>query len=286
MTSNATATVLRWRQDSWPRERALRELWGQLRQRNWVNPSAPRVVVRVGQGWCTPVVTETAASLGNILRTWLPEVEVRVLDAPLRATEAGQAIRVAGIRTPELIVPMDWFDSFFLVTVTGIGPDPLGRVHGVLGAQAEPLRQLGNDIAPEALLCEAHRLAASDLVIACGTLDRNDESSEAWWIVSSSDVAADVVISRACGVAPGQLPVLRAFATHEVLPTVAEIGSDPPDLTGIPAPALSARVRATWAGMTVAGRALVRDVQTIGQNLRKVPNFVRRKMAARRGRAA
>ena len=280
------ATVLRWRQEGRPRAQVLRALWQQVGERRWAGAATARVVVRVGQGWRTPLVVETAGSLATALAEQLPGVEVSVVDVPLADVRIDRTVQVAGIAAPRLTVPMDWFDSFFSVTVAGIGPDPSDRLHGVLAAQAEPLRTLGNAVAPEALTYEAHRLAASDLVVACGCADPGNVASEAWWVVSPSDVGAEIAIARACGLTPERLPALRVLAAHELLPALEEAGEPLPRLTGVVAPAFPAHVRTALTRMTASGRAIRDDLWTIRANLGKVPNFVRRKLAARRGKAA
>jgi len=281
---SGAATALRWRQETRSRAEALRSLCQEVGARGWLDPGTLPVIIRVGQRWRTPLVVETARSLAASLADRFPGSDVQVADIPMASASSTEpVIRVAGSGSLELSVPASWFDAFLLVTVTGVGPDPLARMHGVLAAQAEPLRRPDNGAAPDALVYEAHRLGASDLVIACGCVDRFDDASEAWWVASPCDVAAEVVVARACGLAPERLPVACAFASHETLPTVEAVGTALPALGGVVAAASTARARAALARVSAGRRSIVRDLRTVRQNLGKIPNFVRRKLAARRG---
>lgn len=268
--------VLAARQGSNPRPAILAQLWGRAEGQGWLATAEPRAVVRVAHGHRSPVVIETARSLvehlGRMgLRTELAEERAGV----------AEAVGVAGIALPELAVPAAWLDAFLLITVTGAGPHPDHRLGAVLDAQAEPLRRAGTKAAPGVLALEAHRLGASDLAIVCG-----EAGSEAWWLVSPSDVAAEMTVARAAGIDPRNLPLFRTLAVHESLPEGVAIDGDLPRLEGLVGSALAARVRrATWTARGVRA-AVVRDAGMIRRNLGKVPNFIRRKLAARRPKAA
>jgi len=271
-------TVLRRRQGDAPRSRVLAEIWDRVVREGWVDDeTGRRIVVRVAQTWRTPVVLETARSLATALAQRLPRAEVRVDED----SEVRDVIHVAGIATTDVRIPIDWFEPSFLVTVTGIGPDPLVRLHGVLAAQTEPLRHLGNEGMLSGLVYESHRLGGSDLSIACGTTVRADENGEAWWIVSTNDVAADLALARACGLESHGLPCLQAVAAHELLPGYRVIGDEIPLLAGFGAAALPVRMRVRFAKVAASGRALARDLRAIPGNLGKIPNFARRRFAAR-----
>src|SRR5262249_10181287 len=138
-----------------------------------------------------------------------------------------------------------------------------------------------------ALVYESHRLGGSDLAVACGTTVRTDENAEAWWIARRSDVAADLALAHARGFEPRRLPCIQAIAAHELPPGCREIGEAIPRLAGFgTAAALPVRVRVGIAKVAASGRALGHDLRAIRSNLGKIPNFVRRRLAARQGKMA
>lgn len=280
-----SVTVMRRRQGSAPRSRVLAEIWDSVAREGWLDDdTGRRIMIRVAHTWRTPLVLETARSLAAAVAQQLPHAEVRVA---AEDSDARDVIRVAGIAANDVAIPMDWFEPFFLVTVAGVGPDPLVRVHGVLAAQTEPLRHLGYEGTLPALIYESHRLGGSDLAVACGTTVRADENAEAWWIVSRNDVAADLALAHACGLEPSRLPCIQAIAAHELLPGYREIGEGLPRLAGFGAAALPVRLRVGIAKVAASGRALGQDLRAIRNNLgKKIANFVRRRLAARQGKIA
>lgn len=269
-------TVLAARQAGADPEAALAQLWERVAARGWLATAEPRVVVRVADARRSPLVVQTARSLVDRLAR--AGLRAELLDGRPAALET---VGVAGVALPEVQVPAAWLDAFLLVTVTGVGPDPDHRLGAVLAAQSEPLRWAGTQGPPTALALEGHRLGASDLVVLCGEV-----AGEGWWMVSPSDVAAEIALARVCGIDGSTLPLMRALAAHEALPNVGPIDGVLPRLQGLAASALSARVRQPlWAARGV-GAAAVRDAAMIRRNLGKVPGFVRRKLAARRPKTA
>src|SRR5262249_4640707 len=180
--------------------------------------------------------------------------------------------RGAGVRVPEL-----GFEPFFLVTVAAVHPDRRWRIGGVLQAQAEVLTSLNPGAPAGLLLAEAHRLGASDLAIACGVQGTRGD----WWIVGPSDVLVEGAVARAAGLDPRELPGVRAIARHEVLASW-EAEQDAPDLRGVASGALAAAMLAAGERSAAAGRRTVEDVGLAARNLRKVPQALRRRLAARR----
>lgn len=270
------ATVLAARQTGGARDAALTQLWRRVDARGWLATSELRVAVRIAEAHRSPLVAETARSLAEHLtraglKTELAEARPATMET----------VGVTGIALPELAIPADWLDAFLLITVTGAGSDRDHRLGAILDAQAEPLRWAGTQAAPAVLALEAHRLAASDLVVVCGEV-----GAEAWWLISPSDVAAEIAVARCCGLEPRALPLLQALATHESLPDAGPIDGELPRLRGLVGSALVAQLRrATWAARDTRA-AMVRDARMIRRNLGKVPNFIRRKLAARRPKTA
>jgi hypothetical protein len=274
--SGRDVMVLAARQADASRAEALARLWGRVAGQGWLATNEPRVVVRVADAHRSPLVLETARSLVERFRN--AGLPAELLDGRPPALEK---VGVTGIALTELRVPAVWLDAFLLATVTGCGPDRDQRLGAILSAQSEPLRWAGTEGSPTVLALEAHRLGASDLVVVCGEV-----ADEAWWIVSPSDVAAEIALARVCGVDGRTLPLIRALAAHELLPSVSAIESALPRLHGLMGSGFAARARRLlWAARGTRAAA-VRDAVMIRRNLGKLPGFVRRKLAARRPKTA
>jgi hypothetical protein len=278
--------VLAWRQRV-GEPAGIEALWRRLLALGWA-PDAARVVVTVGQTWRSPAVLDVARTIARGLRDTGCQVtaadpaaapgewEGFVLAAPARE----DAVLVTGIAVPgPLAVPRLWFTAHAAVLVCGAGPSPVDRLAAALAAEAETLRAAGNAYAPEALAYEAHRLAAPDLVVVAGR-----DGGELWCIASPSDAAAESAVGRAAGLDAGRLPALRALARHEVLGPPGELEGQLPRLAALAAPAgRAALVRLAWQVRSGVRRA-VHDAGMFRRNLRKIPGFVRRRLA--RGGAA
>src|SRR5437867_2555397 len=185
-------TVLGWYDSPGPPQTVLAELWRCVAQRGWLRPAVPRIVVQIGQRWRSALVLETAVSLARFLVQQWHHSTVEIFDPAAGGSEweafavwdvmADPPVCLADTTAPEgLLVPALWFESSFLVTVAAVGPTRAGRFSGILDAQADPLRHLGNAHPPEVLSYEAHHLARSDLAIACGYVHRQEPISERWW---------------------------------------------------------------------------------------------------------
>lgn len=269
-------TVLAARQGAASRPAALAQLWRRAEARGWFGSREPRAVVRVADRGRSALSLETARSLAEELTRRGMATEL-LEDRPV----ALETIGVTGVELPELTVPAAWLDAFLLVTVAVAGSDGDHRLGAILDAQAEPLRWAGTAAAPSVLALEAHRLGASDIAVVCG-----EDAGEAWWLVSPSDVAVEMTVARACGLEPRALPLLRRLAAHEVLPEEPAVEGDLPRLTGLVGSALAAHARrAGWTARATRA-VVVRDAGMIRRNLGKVPNFIRRKLAARRPKTA
>jgi hypothetical protein len=221
-------------------------------------------------------VAETARSLAAFLQTHAG-VTAEILDDEFPPAES---LRIAGITAPgELAVPAFWFQPHVLVTVAAARPSPRSRIAAVLDAQAAILQRLGNPHAPGDLVYEAHRLAASDLAVACGHVDAADPTSRAWWMAASSDVAVDWAVATAAGVAPEALPWLRVVARHEVLPAPPTVRGTLPSLRGLAAAGWRSRAAAMAARLRASRATAERDARMLRRNLHKIPSFVRRRFA-------
>jgi hypothetical protein len=269
-----------------PRPIGLDALWEEVRRRSWIVPSAPRIVIQVDQQRRSPLVVETARSLAAFVGGLAPSARVEIADAaaeerPSRAADVESAVTVAGMVAHSLRLPAWWFESCVVITVAGVEPDAVTRLSSALDAQAEPLRAL-NPLTPLATLAyEAHRLFASDLVVACATCRRDDPSSDACWFVSPNDVAVEMALARSSGGDPAEMPSLKMIAQHEILPHVA-LEQAIPMLSGYVAPAWQAKVHAARNRIATTRHAIVQDVVAVRRNLRRIPPAIRRRLAARK----
>jgi hypothetical protein len=279
--------VVAWRHRK-PGRPAIGALLERVEDLGWLRNPDARVVVQVGPARPSPIAVETAGALIDWLREQNPPATVEVLDCggflenrdgvrrhDLRMERTLQVAGVAAARG--LVVPALWFESFFLITVAGCGPSPATRVTGVLEAQAGPLLQVGNSDPLSILAYEAHRLAPSDLAVVCGHAGHGGPGSEAWWIVSPSDVAAEQALARACGIPPASLPLLRGLSQHELLTPEPEPPAELPRLRSLPAPAWQASACASWAVARAVGRSMALDVRGLRRNVRRIPGFVQRR---------
>ncbi len=250
----------------------LSALWPEADRRGWLHAEGRPVVIQVARSHRTPAVTETARTLAGLLAERSAGCRI---DPPL-----DRAFRVVGVALPRgVAVPASWFEPIFLVTVCGVGPDAVGRLAGPLAAQAEPLAALDPRAPFADLVYEAHRLGASDLVVACG---------EGWCALGPSDVALEQALAAAAGVAWEELPYLLAIARHEIVPAPAAVTGELPDLRECLGAAWRARIAAAAAAVRGTTRNLADDVAALRRNLGRVPHAIRRRLPARarRRRAA
>jgi hypothetical protein len=267
----------------------LDELWARVESRGWFAGAKPRVVVQVVGGACDRrLLADTVRGLSAFLRTHIGVGEPEILDlegggdwSPFHTLSVSPAdsLTVTGIAEPLVTVPSLWFEALFLITVVSIDTDPAARLRGVLAAQAEPLRAMGWRSSRASRVYEAHRLASSDLAVACGAA-----RGHAWWLASASDVAVDRAVAHAAGIDPATLPDLRAIARREVPPTLALV-EELPGLRGVAAPAWRARLAGASDGLVSAGRFVAHDINAVRRNIGRVPHAVRRRLPALRRRA-
>jgi hypothetical protein len=253
-------------------------------------------VLQIGARDRSPLVVATAGSLVRFLQERDPQARIELLDPEGRYADwtaqgvlpigDGESIQVSGIAAAELAIPRLWFEAFTLITIAHCVPCPRSRLAGILEAQAEPLRRLRNRHDAAVLAYEAHRLAPSDLAVACGTTRRSDRHSDRWWAVGPSDVGVESVVAAAAGVSPARLPVLRAVARHERVAALEPLGESLPALDGYLAPAWHVSANAARERIAAAARGALRDAIVVRRNLGKIPGFVRRKLASRARGAA
>jgi hypothetical protein len=278
--------LLTLEQDGHGRAARLRDLAGRIDGLGWLDGAVERAVIHVGSSGRSALAVETARAVATALRDHAPTLRIEMLDLtesgsdrhgfPGVSLDRDDTVTVRGPRGASVHVPRLWFEPFFLATVAAVHPDRRWRIGGVLQAQAEVLAYLNPGAPAGLLLAEAHRLGASDLAVACGGhATRGD-----WWIASPSDVLVEGAVARAAGLDPRELPGVRAIARHELL-TSWEAEHGAPDLRGVASGALAATILAAGERSAAAGRRTIEDVGLMARNLRKVPQALRRRLAAR-----
>jgi hypothetical protein len=277
-------TVLCHPQDARPVDVALTALWRQVEARGWFPAGGTRVVIQAGSRGRSAIVLATARSLAERLAVTNP---ITIVDLGAGAEDwpgferrdplAEESLRVSSPFVPGgVAVPVLWLEPHVLVTVAGVVPAPMDRLAAGLAAQAEVLRRLNPAAEPSVLGFEAHRLAASDLVV-CGHAQRAGEG--AWWVVGASDVGVELALAEAAALAPARLPALRELARHELLPAGLTLVGRLPALAGEVGPAWRSRLHRAGARLRSTRRAIAHDVRMLRRNLTRIPGFVRRRLA-------
>jgi len=271
-----------------PRAEVLRDLLTQAASRGWLDVPAGRAILHVGTSGRSALAAETAQAVVATLRDRVPSLRLEVLDpaeafgewngVPRLVVDREETGQVQGPRGIMIRVPRFWFDSFFLVTVATVHPDRRWRIAGVLQAQAELLAYLNPGMASSVLLAEAHRLGASDLAIACGSHPADGD----WWVASPNDVLVDGAVARAAGIDPRELPGIRTIARHELVESWE--ATAPAELSEIAHGAAAARMLEAREQGATAVRRTLEDARLVTRNLRKVPQALRRRLAARWGK--
>jgi hypothetical protein len=286
--------VLAWRDG--PGRADLAPLWDRVLQLGWLPLDTTRIVLQIGECGRSQTVLETARALVAAISEHLPAASLEIVDPAACEDDWDARLRhhirndgtvcLTGIGASVLTVPRLWFGSYFLITLAGVCPKHSVRLANVLHAQADPLRALQNRYDPSTLACEAHRLAPSDLVVACGKALWGEEDSERWWVASPSDVGVELAVAQAARIEPKRLPLLHALARHELLIPVVALDGVLPHLRGHATSRWSTRLAATHAAVFAALNSVRRDAGAARYNFRRLPHAVRRRLAARRGRAS
>jgi hypothetical protein len=276
-------------QEGAPRGATVRNVLAQAASLGWLDGATGRAVLHVGAIGRMTLAVETAQALAALLRERAPSLRLEILDPaedggewngfPRLAVDRHETVQVQGPRGITVRVPLLWFESFFLVTVASVHPDRRWRIAGVLQAQAEILAYLNPGMASGVLLAEAHRLGASDLAIACGSHPTDGD----WWVASPNDVLVEGSVARAAGIDPRHLPSIRTIARHELLESW-EATMAGPELSDLARGAAAASVLAAREHGATAVRRTLEDARLISRNLRKVPQALRRRLAARTGK--
>jgi hypothetical protein len=266
----------------------LPELWESVVQRGWMSFAGERTVIQFRPNPSSRVLIDTVVSLARFLAESGARVELFAAGdsgdlnglhvRTLNVTETVSVENIAG--TGSVTIPRFWFESFKLITVAEASPAAASRITGILDVQADTLMRLGNHGGRDALICEAQRLAPSDLAVACGS-NGDGSSPTCWWLVGPSAIAVDRSVARAAGLDPAALPNLRALARHVVLPPASADDESLPRLTGCAGSAWRARTLGVQSLVTARWHLCREDFVTSYRNLHKIPKLVRR-LAKRR----
>ena len=274
----SSPTVVTMSKGGAPRAAAVRELIHRAADCGWLARIDGRVVVQVGAAGRSAAIVETAQAVAGALRESGADWVVEVRDAePAAAAEA--CVDLQGQGGARVRVPRAWFEPFFLITVAAPHPDRRWRIAASLRAQADTLMACNPGVPAAMLLAEAHRLGGADLAIVCG----KHRTAGEWWGASSSAVQLEGAVARAAGLRPAALPAIAVIARHELLEPWDETVALP-DLLDVPRGAAGAALGAARERATGASRRAIEDGARIVRNLRKVPQALRRRLAARAAR--
>ncbi|MCJ7532471.1 MAG: hypothetical protein MUO64_15755 [Anaerolineales bacterium] len=212
----------------------LNELWEQILKQNWLGSLDIPVVVRAAGKWFSPLVEQTASSLVQYLnekafyqkvKYYRPGSGFRTMSLDLpnpRSLDENKEItfRVSSCCLNDGVhVAEDWLSPFFLITITGMGPDHYLGVSSILDAQAEMVT-----VPPDykramrlETIYETHHLFRSDVCVVCGSISRKDAKRGAFWAMSNNDILLEVALAKSAGLSPQRLPQINALSRHEVI---------------------------------------------------------------------
>jgi len=247
-----------------------------------VEPRAGRVVIQACRVAASPVTAETAGRLAGRLGERYPGLEIEVaVDAPgalvpgaPRGPEAAPPVRLASPVDPDgVVVPSFWLERLQLLTVAPACLDSLCRITAILGAQASVLERLNPSMPRLALVFEAHRLAASDIGIVCGTAG---DPATPWWLVGRDDVALEAAVAEAAGLVPWTLPQLRALGVTGPEGITDEMDGVMPALAGLAGARWKSTAYGVGTTLHAASRHARRDVRHAALKLRNVRDLIAR----------
>lgn len=268
--------------------------WDDLAAHGYFEKARTRpVVLYVARTGSERRVIETARGCLAFLRRRFANATVEILDPgagdsdwpeiPRLDLDATPRRRVAAPTLPNGVdIPGRWLESFFLVTIAGASPHPRHMVSSVLAAQAALLgSQPGKDLD---LVFEAHRLLAADLNVVCGSRIYGDDASEGWCAASTHDASVEAAVAVAAGADPLDLPQLAHLARHETA-TInrAATGSEVPRLERYLAPRSTVRRAQAREWGRHAAWTIGTDLQLAAANLKRIPQFVRRRWPSTQG---
>lgn len=212
----------------------LDELWGEILRQNWLDSLDINVVVRAARKWFSPLIEQTAYSLVQYLNENAsnqrakycgPGSNLWITHPDFRNTRSVEEKIELNFRTASCClrngVPVteDWLTPFFLVTVTGLGPDNYLRFSSILDAQAEmiSLHPAYKRAMRLEMIYEAHHLFRSDACVVCGLISHHDIKQGTFWAMSNNDILLEVTLAKAAGLSPQSLTQICALSKHEMI---------------------------------------------------------------------
>jgi hypothetical protein len=212
----------------------LDELWGEILRQNWLESLDIHVVVRAARKWFSPLIEQTAYSLVQYLNENAsyqrakycgPGSNLWITHPDFRNTRSVEEKIELNFRTASCClrngVPVteDWLTPFFLVTVTGLGPDNYLRFSSILDAQAEmvALHPDHKRAMRLEMIYETHHLFRSDVCVVCGLISHHDIKQGTFWAMSNNDILLEVTLAKAAGLSPQSLTQICALSKHEMI---------------------------------------------------------------------
>jgi hypothetical protein len=258
-------------------DQGLMALLSTAAARGWFAAVKSRVVIQVAGPRDATLAVQTAGAIAAFLQTCCRPSSIEIVH-PHRRDIGSQIVRIAAPSVGEgLHIPKAWLRSFFLVTVAAVERQKWGRIAAVLEAQADCLRRAGNPLANDVLIFEAHRLAASDLSVACGYRSPAELETHRWWALGTSDIAVDWTIAKAAGLDPFKLPAVRTLARHEPIPHEIRLLGDLPSLQAYVAPLWLSWLAVLGVSATKAWDWCRADIARSRKHLNKIPRAVRQR---------
>ena len=274
----------------------LDELWGEILRQNWLNSLDIPVVVRAARKWFSPLVEKTACNLTKYLNeiasyqrakycgpgsdfwTKYPDLKnTQSVDENREITfHASSCCLSNGVPITE-----DWLASFFLITVTGAGPDNYLRFSSILDAQAEMIALHPDHKRAMRLemIYEAHHLFRSDVCVVCGSISHHDVKQGTFWAMSNNDIFLEATLAKAAGLSPQRLPHIYALSRHELINwEYVQLNGESPYLIGYTGPGLISWFSKFLEQFVHNIVVLLDEITSLQQNTERIMLAVRRRL--------
>ena len=217
------------------------------------------------------------------LRERSPSLRIEVVDPatapPMAAADVGRGRRDRGPGPRASVVCRGlWFDRFFLITVPSVHPDPRWRIGAALQVQAEVLARRNPGLRRRQC-CSPRRTGWAGRISPSPAARTAPPGTGGWRARARSSWRARWLVQPVWTRRPAGPPGHRATRVARAR------GTCPwrrPTWRTWPRSATRAVLGATRERATAATRRAVEDVGRISRTLRKVPQALRRKLAARR----
>jgi len=269
-----------------------RALWPELERAGWFGHHR-RIVIHVPQAGRTPLATATARSLIRFLTASGGPTRVDVIDSPEDAAawqpatvvdpRVHSGLRVESPGVPDgTPIPELWLEEFCPVTIAPARPDRAYGLAGVLVGQAElVVEEQAFDLDR---IAEAYRLLAPAVSVVCGAVDY-DGPGASWWAASTDAATLDRAVARAAGYRPEDVPYLAYLERHTRVNDGPAADATAPRLRGYQSSSLAVRAERARRRLAHVRRTVIDDTRRGAINLRRIPDFIRRRLPAAGGSA-